>query len=690
MSEVFNFHKSEDKKNKHYFLSEELLVPRTNNCDTQRLNMFSNHINQLVHLKTPEFPKVFTNFENQVGEYSIAYKKAEKPCKIIAKVVKNPCNYDLVVQYDDGVFDIIHINAARNITEDYGLRLNSCVDDKAPGDTISEGEFLYRSDNFDDDSNFKYGVNLKALYVPYLNETYEDGVVITESAAKKLTSFKVEKTVFSVNTNDFLLNLYGDEDHFKAFPMVGDYIDSKILVGIRRQNHATIMYSFQASKLREVDPVDDEIIYTSGGTVCDIDIFCNTPLDILRKKEDSFSKQIVEVLENQQRYYTELATVLETIIPVKVLTEAEQEAELAECGHVIKHPILREENPNKYTDELSYCWKVAHEAIDENIKWRFDGKVFDNFKMQFTILKEDPLVPGSKLTGRYGNKGIVSKIIPDEQAPITEDGVRAEILLNALGVINRLNIAQLQEQHLNFMADHVLKQIHATDILEEKFNIFFEFLKSINEEEHDFFKAEIADEGLDKKRAFMEDVETGGIFIHQPPFFGNTTMEEFENIYRKHPEWCEKYKFVGVEKPMVMGDLYFIRLKHQPSNKTVLRSAANLNVKNLPAKSSLRQEKKSLYSQNPLRLGEMECTNLMVAKHPELVEKLLKTYATSEAMREEVIVQLLNPGRTDDGELINPLDMDLDVRNKKSTNRRILEKFLNVFECDIFDTIEED
>jgi hypothetical protein len=132
---------------------------------------------------------------------------------------------------------------------------------------------------------------------------------------------------------------------------------------------------------------------------------------------------------------------------------------------------------------------------------------------------------------------------------------------------------------------------------------------------------------------------------------------------------------------MVMGDLYFIRLKHQPSNKTVLRSAANLNVKNLPAKSSLRQEKKSLYSQNPLRLGEMECTNLMVAKHPELVEKLLKTYATSEAMREEVIVQLLNPGRTDDGDLINPLDMNLDVRNKKSTNRRILEKFLNVFEC---------
>ena len=215
------------------------------------------------------------------------------------------------------------------------------------------------------------------------------------------------------------------------------------------------------------------------------------------------------------------------------------------------------------------------------------------------------------------------------------------------------------------------------------------FLKAINEEEHNFIFSEVSDYNEEKQKEFAETIERDGIFIHQPPFFGNTTMEEFENIYRKHPEWNEKYKFVGIEKPMVMGDLYFIRLKHQPSNKTVLRSAANLNVKNLPSKSSLRQEKKSLYSQNPLRLGEMECTNLMVAKHPELVEKLLKTYSTNEEMREETILQLLNPGRTETGELIDPLNMDLDVRNRKSTNRKILEKYLNMFECDLIDTIDD-
>ena len=110
------------------------------------------------------------------------------------------------------------------------------------------------------------------------------------------------------------------------------------------------------------------------------------------------------------RYWKELAVELEKIIPCKTLSESEISAERSDFGHVCKHPIDREKNPNKYTDELAYYWKLAHENIDEKIQWRDDGKTFDNIKMQFTILKENPLVPGSKLTGRYGNKGVVTLI----------------------------------------------------------------------------------------------------------------------------------------------------------------------------------------------------------------------------------------------------------------------------------------
>lgn len=401
--------------------------------------MFSNHINQLVHLKTPEFPKVFTNFEDQIGEYSVAYKKAEDAFEIIAKIVKNQFNYDLIVKYKStGVYDIIHFNAGRNITEDYGYKLNDCIADKNIGDTVQKDEFIYKSDNYDDNGNFCYGVNLKAVYIPWKNLTYEDGVVISKSAAEKFTSYKTEKTMISINNNDILLNLYGDEHNYKSFPKVGDHIDSKILVASRRRDKRTALYELQTTKMREVDPSNDDITYTGGGTVVDIDVFSNISLSDLRKRTDIFNQEILTVVENNNRYWTELAYELEKIIPCRTLTEKEIKEEREDFGHVCKHPIDREKNENKYTDELAYYWKLAHETIDEKIPWRYDKKSFDNFKVQFTILKENPLTAGCKLTGRYGNKGVVTMIEDDEKMPITEDGMRADICLNPLGVWNRL------------------------------------------------------------------------------------------------------------------------------------------------------------------------------------------------------------------------------------------------------------
>ena len=401
-SDYYDFNKNSDvDENKHYFLSEELLVPRANNSDTQRLNMFSNHINQFVHLKTPEYPKVFTNFENQVGEYSIAYKKAEDDFEVIHKIVKNPYNYDLIIRYKStGVYDILHYRHAVNITEEYGYALNDSLTEINVGDTVKKGDYIYKSDNYDDDGNFKYGVNLKAVYLAWKGFTYEDGIVISQSAADKLTSYKVEKTSFAINSNDVLLNLYGNDEKYKSIPRVGDHIDTKTLTAIRRRNKFSVLYDFQNHRMQEIDPVTDDVIYTSGGTVVDINIFNNITLADMKKRTDEFNGEVAEVLEDQYRYWREMAEALEEIIPCRQLTEKEEADERAEYGHVVKHAVLRENNPNKYTDEIGYYWKISHENIDDKIQWRYDGKSFENFKIEFTILKENPLTPGCKLTGR--------------------------------------------------------------------------------------------------------------------------------------------------------------------------------------------------------------------------------------------------------------------------------------------------
>lgn len=86
----------------------------------------------------------------------------------------------------------------------------------------------------------------------------------------------------------------------------------------------------------------------------------------------------------------------------------------------------------------------------------------------------------------------------------------------------------------------------------------------------------------------------------------------------------------------------------------------------------------------------MEVTNLLISKEPTVVEKLLKTYATNEELREQTITQLLNPGRLPNGHLKNTLNMDLevDLKNNKSVSREILEKYLNVLGYSIVDNYE--
>jgi len=590
----------------HYFISEEALVPRCNNSDTQRINMFANHINQFIHLVKPEFPRVFTNFENQVGDYSVAYKEAKEDFEIISKIIKNEYNYDLIIQYKSSkVYDILHYRHGVNITEDYGYALEDCISDKKEGDTVKEGEFVYRSSNYDDDKNYSYGANLKSIFLPYHNLTYEDGVVISESAAEKLKAYKVEKTMFSVNSNDVLINLYGNQYYYKSFPKIGDDIFNSVLVAIRRIQHSRILYDFQSNKLREIDALDDTVIYTRGGKIVDINIFSNIPLSKMAEKEDEFSQELTAVYKEQVEYYQKLATELEKIIPVKIPTDDEVKKERQKYGITIKHPITSDVNPNKYTEELGYYWKLSHEQVNEKIQWRHEGKTFDSFKIQFTILKESPVTLGTKITGRYGNKGTVAMIVPDKDMPTTEDGLRAEALLNPLGVLNRLNLAQIIEQHINFICYNLVEELKKTDDIFAMEDLFFEFMKIINPKQHEFLDLEYMLMNRQQRHDFFEDIKEKGMYIHQTPFFGNTSLEEFAEIFEKFPQLVEKYNFKNTEKKMVLGDLYFIRLKHDASNKTSVRSTGLNNIKDLPSKSTLKKQKKILVSQTPIRLGKL-------------------------------------------------------------------------------------
>lgn len=144
--------------------------------------------------------------------------------------------------------------------------------------------------------------------------------------------------------------------------------------------------------------------------------------------------------------------------------------------------------------------------------------------------------------------------------PTTVDGKVAEVALNALGIINRLSIAQIQEQYINFMVDRLRDYLKTLPGIFEQAEEVFSFLNIINKEQAEFIEEKFFMMNRSDREDFIAEIIEDGLFIHQAPFFGNTTMDDFVKIFKEKPYLTEKYKFVNIEKKMVMGDMYFIRL----------------------------------------------------------------------------------------------------------------------------------
>src|SRR5205807_3247778 len=70
------------------------------------------------------------------------------------------------------------------------------------------------------------------------------------------------------------------------------------------------------------------------------------------------------------------------------------------------------------------------------------------------VAKKRKIAEGDKLAGRHGNKGVIAKIVPEEDMPFLEDGRSVDVVLNPLGVPSRMNIGQILETHLGWAAAH--------------------------------------------------------------------------------------------------------------------------------------------------------------------------------------------------------------------------------------------
>ena len=615
--------------------------------NSNRSQMFTSHTKQLLTLDDPDIPYVFTNNENIVGKYSSGYKKAKDNLVVHKKVFKykdlidEPFTYTMFVRNEDtNEFDVVERSFCEDLTENFGYKyVNDVIDSLKEGDVIKKGDVLYKSTSYDEDMNYGYGKNLVVAYT-LDPPTSEDAAEIRRGAAESLTSIETETIVIPLNSNDFMLNIYGNKNEYNHLPDLGSVISDKMVV-TRRQFNNQLLFDFKDSTLREILESDSIYYIDKNVKVIDIDIYNNNEERI----DSPFYDQINEYLDAQNEYYQEIYNTC---------------AEIMESGF-------------KYSGDIEYLYKRAGEMLDTKKKWKSaKDNVFGNMEIHITICRENvPVAKGSKITGRFGNKSVISVIREDDEMPYTKDGRRVDLLINLLAIINRTTAMVLFEMFMNGSSYQVRQKMKSLETLEEKEKLLFDYLGTWNPKQSKEFYSKYKKLGKKAKEAYINDAIEDGIYIHQP------AMWEDEPLFYRCIKVLDKFPFIGENKLYIkkwgreypvltnyfLGESHFVKLKQSDRRGFSARSTGALDTKSLPTRSFKNKSHTERLSSTCVRFGEFETNNFSTAVPSEELALFHALYRTSIKGRRDIISLMF----TDETDISHKID--------KSYTSRVAEIF---------------
>ena len=207
------------------------------------------------------------------------------------------------------------------------------------------------------------------------------------------------------------------------------------------------------------------------------------------------------------------------------------------------------------------------------------------------------------------NKGVISDIRPDDEMPFLANGKRVDVMANALGIVNRTNPSQLYELSTNFVTDRVVEKMRTMTKMSEKEALLFDIVGRFNEDQAKAMKKYYKNLGRTGKKEFMDIVETYGIHIKNYVMWEpKPIFEVLSEIYRDY-DWIKPIdvyinKFgrkIKIMKPLVVGELYMIKLKQTSKKGFSARATGALSKKGVPDKSFKNKSNQDLYSTTPIR-----------------------------------------------------------------------------------------
>lgn len=574
--------------------------------------MMAKHASQRVVLDHPEFPRVFTGAENAYGHRSSYYVEAKDDLILEQKFVKFPNNPYSSILYifkniRTGKYTCHLAEKSEWLTEKYGFQNIDCIDKVYNvGDTIAKGVVISRTPSYDKNSNYMGGVNLRILRTT-LPELTEDAIIISESAAKKLEYSMVDKVTVDIKEKTFLLNNYGTIDNYKAFPDIGEEVVNGILCSTRES-------SYMSSKAEALIPHMSDIKYYTHGIVTDINIYSNDP--------DIQDKQIQYYLNCTTQWYQAIYTYITSILQ-----------------HV-------DQDDSKLLDIYHKAEKFLTDA-----QWATKEKrVFT--QIEFKILQHKKIAVGQKITGRYGNKSVVSQPpVPDHLMPKTDDGRPIDVLENAFAPTNRIISFTLYEATLTFMMERLTQHLRQmkkdNKSYDDMISLVYDFIYLFS---HDYAKDVLECYKYNPEKT-MDDILKNGLYMMTPPFQEENTRDallEAENrwsdIFERYTLYTKlRHRWIEQKhEKYAVGYQYMWVLKQEPSKYMSAVSTGRTTLYDLPVKTSNYKKRLREYSDNSIRFGEYDTYGFLQCVPVDDFGKLAPAYRGSQYEANSILMSHLN------------------------------------------------
>ncbi len=479
------------------------LIPFLEHDDANRALMGSNMMRQAVPLLLPESPIVGTGLERQVasdsrvlinaeGEGIVEYVDADE---IIIKYDRT--DEEALVSFDSNVkkYPLIKF---RKTNQGTSVNLKAIV---RKGYKVTKGQVLcegYATQN----GELALGRNMKVAFMPWKGYNFEDAIVISEKVVRDdiFTSIHIDE--YSLEVRDTKL---GNEELTNDIPNVSEEatkdLDEHGMIRIGADIKPGDILIGKITPKGESDPTPEEKLLRAifgdkagdvkdaslkaspslHGVVIDKKLFARSIKDKRKRAKDKEDiAQLEEIYDNK---FDDLKAVLieklfaiiggktaqgvfndlgEDVFPKGKKFTLKMLNAVDDYSHLISGKWTTDKHTNKMVSELIHNYKIRDNDLQGSLRReKFTISVGDELPAgiiklaKVYIAKKRKLKVGDKMAGRHGNKGIVARIVRQEDMPFLEDGTPVDIVLNPLGVPSRMNIGQIYETVLGWAGQNL-------------------------------------------------------------------------------------------------------------------------------------------------------------------------------------------------------------------------------------------